>query len=450
VKPTSKQGIGDLLSNFFSFIRDDIWRIRLADLPFGKSFLIKQLRIIILAVRGYDEDKCFVRASSLTFYTLLSIVPVAALFFGIAKGFGFERLLERRLYENFPGQEEILAQVINFANSLLQETRGGVIAGIGIAVLFWSVLKVLNHIERSFNDIWQIKKGRSWGRKFSDYFSIMLISPVFIIMSGSLTIFITTQVEQITRQVALVGMFDPLISFMLNFLPYILIWALFTFLYIIMPNTKVNFKAGLVGGIVAGTFYQIAQWAYISFQIGTTRYNAVYGSFAALPLFLMWIQISWWIVLFGAELSFANQNVHTYEYEPDSLKVSPGFKKLLTLQIAHLLVKRFENGDTPPSDSQISTQLQMPVRLVHNILFDLVQAGLISEIKTKVDKKLAYQPARDINKLTLQYVLSALEQSGTDTIPVVRTDDYQALSDALKNFSEAMEKSPANKLLKNI
>jgi membrane protein len=450
VKPTSKQGIGDLLSNFFSFIRDDIWRIRLADLPFGKSFLIKQLRIIILAVRGYDEDKCFVRASSLTFYTLLSIVPVAALFFGIAKGFGFERLLERRLYENFPGQEEILAQVINFANSLLQETRGGVIAGIGIAVLFWSVLKVLNHIERSFNDIWQIKKGRSWGRKFSDYFSIMLISPVFIIMSGSLTIFITTQVEQITRQVALVGMFDPLISFMLNFLPYILIWALFTFLYIIMPNTKVNFKAGLVGGIVAGTFYQIAQWAYISFQIGTTRYNAVYGSFAALPLFLMWIQISWWIVLFGAELSFANQNVHTYEYEPDSLKVSPGFKKLLTLQIAHLLVKRFENGDTPPSDSQISTQLQMPVRLVHNILFDLVQAGLISKIKTKVDKKLAYQPARDINKLTLQYVLSALEQSGTDTIPVVRTDDYQALSDALKNFSEAMEKSPANKLLKNI
>ena len=450
MKPTTKQGIGDLISNFFSFIRDDIWRIRLADLPFGKSFLIKQLRILILAIRGYDEDKCFVRASSLTFYTLLSIVPVAALFFGIAKGFGFERLLERRLYENFRGQEEILEQVINFSNSLLQQTRGGVIAGIGMVVLFWSVLKVLNHIEKSFNDIWQIKKGRSWGRKFSDYLAIMLISPIFIIMSGSLTVFITTQIEHITRQVALLGLFVPLISFMLKFLPYILIWALFTFLYIIMPNTKVNFKAGLVGGVVAGTFYQIAQLAYISFQIGASRYNAVYGSFAALPLFLMWLQISWWIVLFGAELSFANQNVHTYEYEPDSLKVSPGFKKLLTLQIAHLLVKNFEDGDKPLSDSQISTQLQMPIRLIHNILFDLVQAGLVSEILTKVDKKLAYQPARDINKLTIQYVLRALEQSGTDTIPVVRTDDYQALSDALHNFSEAMEKSTANKLLKDI
>ena len=278
----------------------------------------------------------------------------------------------------------------------------------------------------------------------------MLISPVFIIMSGSLTVFITTQVEQITRQVALVGMFDPLISFTLKFLPYILIWMLFTFLYVLIPNTKVTFKAGLVGGIVAGTLYQIAQWAYISFQIGVARYNAIYGSFAALPLFLMWIQISWWIVLFGAELSFANQNVHTYEYEPDSLKVSPGFKKLLTLQIAHLLVKNFENGDKPLNDSQISARLEMPIRLVHNILFDLVQAGLASEILTKVDKQLAYQPARDINKLTIQYVLRALEQSGTDAIPVVRTDDYQALSEALQDFSDAMESSPANKLLKDI
>jgi membrane protein len=450
VKPNAKQGIGGLISNFFSFIRDDIWWIRLEDLPFGKSFLIKQLRTIILAIRGYDEDRCLLRASSLTFYTLLSIVPVAAMFFGVAKGFGFERRLETELFERFPGQEEVLSQIIGFSNSLLKQTQGGLIAGIGLLVLFWSVLKVLGHIEMALNDIWEIKKPRTWGRKFSDYLSIMLISPILVLMSGSATVFIKTQVTQITQKVELLGIISPLITFSLKFTPYVLIWILFTILYIIMPNTKVNFKAGLLGGVVAGTLYQIAQWAYISFQIGAAKYNAIYGSFAALPLFLMWIQISWWIVLFGAELSFANQNVHTYEYESDALKVSPGFKKLLTLQIAHLLVKRFENGDNPPSDSQISTQLRMPIRLVHNILFDLVQAGLVSEIKTKVDKKLAYQPARDINKLTLQYVLGALEQSGTDTIPVVRTEDYEALSEALKNFSEAMEKSPANKLLKDI
>jgi membrane protein len=217
-----------------------------------------------------------------------------------------------------------------------------------------------------------------------------------------------------------------------------------------MPNTKVNFKAGLLGGVVAGTLYQIAQGAYISFQIGAAKYNAIYGSFAALPLFLMWVQISWWIVLFGAELSFANQNVHTYEYEPDCLKVSPGYKRLLTLQIAHLLIKDFSNGEKPLTYSQISNHLNMPVRLVHNIIFDLVESGMVSETRTKADKEFAYQPARDINKMTIQYVLEALDQKGTDDIPVAKTEDHQALSDALKNFSDAMENSPANKLLKDI
>jgi membrane protein len=450
MKPTSKQDIRDQISKFFNFIKVDIWRIRLADLPFGKSFLIKQLRIILLAFRGYNEDRCILRASSLTFYTLLSIVPVAAMFFGVAKGFGFERRLENQLFERFPGQEEVLSQVIHFSNSLLEQTRGGLIAGIGLLVLFWSVLKVLGHIEMALNDIWEIKKQRSWGRKFSDYLSIMLISPILVLMSGSATVFITTQVTQITQEVELLGVVSPLISFLLKFSPYVLIWALFTILYIIMPNTKVHFKAGLLGGVVAGTLYQIAQGAYISFQIGAAKYNAIYGSFAALPLFLMWVQISWWIVLFGAELSFANQNVDTYEYEPDFFKVSPGFKKLLTLQIAHLLIKKFENGDKPLTDSQISTRLEMPIPLVHNILHDLVESGLVSEIRTKNEKELAYQPARDIHKLTIQYVLAALDQSGTDTLPVAKTDSHEALSEALKNFSDAMENSPANKLLKDL
>jgi membrane protein len=450
VKPTSKPRLGGLISKFFYFIQVDIWRIRLADLPFGKSFLIKQLRIIILALRGYDEDRCLLRASSLTFYTLLSIVPVAAMFFGVAKGFGFEKRLVKELYDKFPGQEEVLGQIINFSNSLLEQTKGGLIAGIGMLILFWSVLKVLGHIEMALNDIWEIKEQRSWGRKFSDYLSIMLISPILVLMSGSATVFIATQVEQITRKVALLGVFSPLISLLLNLMPYVLIWVLFTILYIIMPNTRVNFKAGLLGGVVAGTLYQIAQWAYITFQVGAAKYNAIYGSFAALPLFLMWLQISWWIVLFGAELSFANQNVDTYEYEPDCLNISPGFKKLLTLQIVHLLIKNFANSEKPLIYSQISNRLAMPVRLVHNIIFDLVESGLVSEIKTKADKEFAYQPARDINLLTINYVLEALERNGTDTVPVAKTEDHRALSDALKNFRDAMEKSPANKLLKDI
>jgi membrane protein len=440
----------EYITKFFAFIRVDIWRIRLADLPFGKSFVLRQLRIIILAIRSYDEDRCLLRASSLTFYTLLSIVPILAMFFGVAKGFGFEKRLERELFDKFPGQEEILNQVINFATSLLEQTRGGVIAGIGLLVLFWSVLKVLGHIEMAFNDIWEIKEDRSWGRKFSDYLAIMLLAPILILLSGSATVFITTRVTQITQEVALLGVLSPLISFLLKLIPYVLIWIVFTILYIIMPNTRVSFKAGFLGGVVAGTLYQLAQGLYISFQIGAARYNAIYGSFAALPLFLLWLQISWWIVLFGAELSFANQNVDTYEYEPDSLKISSGFKKLLTLQVVHLLIKKFANGDKPLTDSQISDQLKIPIRLVHHIIFDLVESGLVSEICTTANKEFAYQPARDINQLSIQTVLQALDHKGTENIPVANTAEYQALSDALKEFSKAMESSPANKLLKNI
>ncbi|MGD8900309.1 MAG: YhjD/YihY/BrkB family envelope integrity protein, partial [Desulfobacterales bacterium] len=158
MKSSSKPGIRDLISRAIDFIRVDIWRIRLDDLPFGKSFLLRQLRIIILAIRGYNQDRCLLRASSLTFFTLLSIVPIVAVFFGIAKGFGFEKRLQSTLFERFPGQEEILNQVIGFANSLLEQTRGGLVAGVGLLVLFWAVLKVLGHIEIAFNDIWKIKE----------------------------------------------------------------------------------------------------------------------------------------------------------------------------------------------------------------------------------------------------------------------------------------------------
>jgi len=440
------------LNRIIDFISVDIWRVRLEDLPFGKSFLIRQLRIILLTLRGFDEDKCFSRASSLTFNSLLSIVPVAAILFGVAKGFGFETMLRREILEKFPGQaqQEVLVKVISFAESMLETAKGGVIAGIGMIILFWSVINVLSNIEASLNDIWEIKESRSWGRKFSDYLALMLLSPLMFILSSSATVFITTQITQLTNKIKLLGMISPLIFLSFKFIPYVLIWILFTVIYILMPNTKVNFKSGLMAGIVAGTIFQIVQWAYISFQIGAARYNAIYGSFAALPLFLMWVQISWWVVLFGAELSFANQNVNTYEYEPDANKVSPAFKKVLTLQIAHLLIKNFAKGERPLTDTEISQQLRMPIRLVHNILYDLVQSQVITETRTKEDRKFGYQPARDINTLTIKFVVDSIDQNGTNSIPVARTKEFETLSDALEKFREEMEASPANRLLKDI
>jgi len=439
-----------LNAKIIEFIRIGIWRIRLKDTSRIKYFFIKQLRILILAIRGFAEDKCPLSASALTFYSILSIVPVVAMAFGIAKGFGFQKLLEKELLDKFQGQEEVMNRVVAFAHSLLENTKGHMIASIGILFLLWTVIKLLSQIERSFNDIWEVKNPRTYGRKFSDYLSIMLISPILFILSSSVTVFITTQIAVITQKVALLGMFSPIIFFMLKLIPYGLIWILFVFIYILMPNTKVNFSSGLIAGVIAGTIYQIAQWAYITFQVGMARYNAIYGSFAALPLFLIWIQLSWLIVLFGAEISFAYQYVDTYDFEPDRRFISPAFKKLLSLQISRLIISTFLKAEPPLSAFNISKTLEIPIRLVQQILDELVETGILSDTEVKKNKEMSYQPARDINAITINSVIEALEQKGVDNIPVAQTAELRHLSEALKTLNDEIEKSPANRLLKDI
>jgi len=439
-----------LKSKTINFINTDIWRIRKKDFPPMKYFLIKQLRILLLATRGFGQDQCPLRASALTFYSILSIVPVVAMAFGIAKGFGFQKLLEKQLLEKFSGHEEVLIRIFDFARSLLENTKEGVIVGIGIAFLFWSVIRLLSNIENSMNDIWEIKTPRTFGRKFSDYLSIILISPMLVILSSSATVFITAKITLITEKVALIGMFSPVIFVMLKFIPYCLVWILFIFTYILMPNTRVNFSSGFMAGIIAGTLYQIAQLAYIYFQVGMARYNAIYGSFAALPLFLIWLQLSWLIVLFGAEISFAYQYVDTYEFEPDRRQISPAFKRLLTLQIAHRVISTFSKGKMPLTASKLSHALEIPIRLVQQLLDELVDSEILSIAEIKGNEKLAYQPARDINIITIKSIIEALEQKGVDNIPVAQTPELQSLSEVLWTFSAEIEKSPANCLLKDI
>ena len=432
------------------FIDKDIWRIHSKKLPRQKSFFIRQLRVLVLAVREFYSNKCQLSASALTFYSLLSIVPVAAMAFGLAKGFGLEKILEKQILTRFPGQEETLTQVINFANNLLENTKGGLIAGIGVIMLFWTVIKVLESIEDSFNEIWGVKKGRSLARKVSDYLSMMLICPFLIIASSGITVFLGAQLSLIVQKISILGPVSHLILFSLKILPYLMIWALFTFIYIFMPNTKVNFKSGLLGGVVAGTIYQVVQSFYVAFQVGISRDNAIYGSFAALPLFLIWLQMSWRIVLFGTEVSFAHQNVDTYEFEHDCLNASHSFKKLAALQIVSLIAKKFASGEKALTGIQMADALEMPIRLVRDIMFDLVESGIISEIKGPDSKQLFYQPARDINTLTVQYAINELEDRGAQNIPVAQTSDLKKIAESLKTFDDLVKKSPANKLLKDI
>ncbi len=436
-----------MIQKAVSFLTRDIWRIRTKSLSRRESFFIQQLRIVLLSLRGFNEDKCQLRASALTYYSLLSIVPVAAMAFGVAKGFGFDKMLESQISQRFASHGEVITQVIAFSRSLLDNTKGGVVAGIGVALLFWTVIKVLGNIEKSFNDIWGVKQARSLPRKFSDYLSIMLICPILLIASSSVTVFITTQVKDILAQFSVLGIFSPVIFFLLKLLPYCMVWILFAFIYLFMPNTKVNIFSALVGGVVAGTLYQIIQWVYITFQVGMSKYNAIYGSFAALPMFLVWLQISWLVMLLGAELSFAHQNVDMYEFEPDCLGASAAFKRLLSLRIVHILVHAFNRGDQPMTTTQIAHALELPIRLARQLLYDLLGARVVSEVKGEAEKEIAYQPARDIRTMSVQYVIDALEKKGVNDIPIAHSPEVDKLKGCLDDFSEMIRQAPSNKLL---
>ncbi len=435
-----------MLQKVLVFIRKDIWRITFKDMPKYQVILIKTLRILLLAFRGYDEDKVSLRSSALTFYSMLSVVPVAAMAFGMAKMFGFEKQLTNYLNNQFAGQQEVLEYIIQFSNSYLENTKGGLIAGIGAGILIWSVMKVFGNIESSFNAIWQIRQGRNWFRKFSDYISMLIIAPILMVSSTAVQVFIKTNLENLIPEYTILSIFLVLIKL----IPYVFVWLLLTMIFMVMPNTKVKFKSAFIAGIISGTAFVIVQWLYLYFQFGVSKYNAIYGSFAALPLFLVWLQMSWLIVLFGAEISFAVQNVEKYEFEPDTHNLSPFSWRVLTLMVAHLLIKNFAGGQKAMTAESISKRLEIPIRSVRDILYILMDSGILSEVNTQHEKEIAYQPAIDTNILTVSYVLNAIDHRGTDKILAIASTEKDQIIKLLNDFDIAIQNAKGTKLLKDI
>jgi len=442
------------IEHFFTY---KLWSIPLANQIGRQKIWLKLLRVLALAFRGFKEDKISLRASALTVFSLMAIVPVVAMAFGIAKGFGLKKYidqlklyLEENLLANVESQQEIIDQIFEFANSFLANTKGGLIAGVGLVILLWSVLKVFSNIESSFNAVWQIRKSRTWLRKFSDYFSLMLIGPILVVISSSATIFVITRMEEIATNMEVISFMEPVLLFLIRLIPYALIWLLFTFLYMFMPNTKVKFRSALIGGIVAGSIFAVTQWLYIHFQIGVSKYNAIYGSFAALPLFIIWLRISWFIVLLGAEIAFADQNLEQYEFETDIENISNYSKKILALIISHLLIHNFTNAGKPITAEQISQKLKIPMRLVRKILYELVECRILSEIISPDTKERAYQPGQDVDNLSIAYVLNKLDHLGKDRILAINGKEQEKIKEIVDGFAETMKETEATKLLKGI
>lgn len=437
------------INRLIQFVEVDIWRVSLASLPRFKRFVYKIIRIVLLAIKGFDRDECAVQASALTFLSMLSIVPVLAMAFGVSKGFGLEKSLQKYVLESFPGQEGIMIPLMEFAQKALDDTKGGLIAGIGLMILMYIVMRLLNDIELTFNKIWEIRRNRTFVRKLTDYLAIILIGPILVILASSATVFIATQIKYLTEQISLLGAVQPLILFGIKMIPYTLIWLLFTLTFIILPNTRVTLTSAIIAGIIAGTLYQLLQWGYINFQVGASRYNAIYGTFAALPLFLVWMRISWLIVLLGAEISFAHQNVDKYQFDNDTLQISARHKKLIALLIVKKIIDCFEKGDPPLDLDTLAREIAVPVRFVKVSTRELLDAHIISEV-VNTDGESFYQPALDIRKINIQYVIDKLDSRGLNNVCITQSEDLDKINASLTSIDQEMIESKANKLLYKI
>lgn len=423
---------------------EKLWQVRLDKVNNkGQGFFIKQLRIFSLAVKGFNEDDCLTKATALTFYTLFSIVPILALLFGITKGLGLDKELQKQLIQDYAQYEDILKRAFEFAGAMLESTKGGLIAGIGVILLIWSVMKLLMGIENNFNYIWEIKRGRSVVRKITDYLAIMIITPLFLLASGSLTV----------AMQAGIGYFEFLSGFstvLLKLLAWTLSATTFALLYLILPNTKVNIKSAFIAGFIAMILFHLIEWIYVKFQVGANRMNAIYGGFAALPLFLVWVQYSWYILLFGCEIAYANQNVDHYELEKDINKLSARYRKAISLMVANMVAKRFYDGKPAVTAKEISDKLDVPLRLVLNVINEFTETGIFVELKGDKEKETTYQPGLTESQLTVRNVLNIVEEKGLNTLPISDTEELRSVNRILGQLNNAWDNPDGNKLVKDI
>ena len=394
----------------YNFIRYDIWRITENELSHSRRSLYRFLKTLVLAVRGFINDDLNVRASALTYSVLFAIIPLFALIFAIGKGFGVDKLIENSFQDTFIGQSDMIPAIMGFVDRYLKTTQGGIFIGVGIAILFWSVMNFFMQVERAFNRIWQVKESRSFIRKFSTYFSAILIVPLIIVFSGGLSIYVSSAV----KQTYVYDVLSPLLRFGVKLIPYFINWVVFTILYIAMPNTRVRFYNALIAGVIAGSAFQAFQMLYINGQVYLSRYNVVYGSFAAVPLLLLWIQISCLIVLLGAEISYASQNINNFDFELDTNNISTRYKNFLILFITYVIVKQFEEQKSPLSAEQIVLRYKLPIRIVNQSLSKLVEVSVLSEVQSENAKFKIYQPAIDINQLTVSLLFNKLEIHGSE------------------------------------
>lgn len=439
---TKGKKLKEFMSNLIKIFTHDIWTLDFENASKVQKSITMFFKWCYLVGNGFVKDKCLLRSSALTYTTILAIVPFIAVAFSILKGFGFQSstVIRGFLLKVTAGRGAVADNIIGYINN----TNVGALGAIGIGLLFITVISLWGNIEKSFNVIWGIKKGRSIGRKLTDYLIVTLICPLFLVIATSATASANTVIAKLLSG----SVFIHVYKFLFSFVPYVMIWLVLTFLYSFIPNTNVKFKSALGGGILAGTIWQIAQWGYIHFQIGAMRANAIYGSFAQLPLFLMWVYISWIIVLLGAEITFALQNLKTYQKEAGTLKIDNEKKQKLAIKILLLLARRFETGDDLLTNEIISEKLNIPVKLVNEILFILEKHKLV--IASIKENREYYSLIKSPEKIYINSIIKNLNQYKETDINIRQDKELKYIEELFIKMDNLITKSNLNLTLKQI
>jgi membrane protein len=399
------------LQQIREFIQYDLWRQ--PDVTVHKTkkrIWYRVLQTIILFGRGFKDKALNVRANSLSFSLLFAFVPIVAGVFAIARGFGFEELLKERLATSFLAEANIAPVILEWVERYLDTAREGLFLGIGLIVLIWAVYAFFNMLERSFNTIWNVKQSRSFGRRLVNYMVVLLLVPIMIILTSGISIFLNSTLALAPVLQAI----EPIRRVLLRLIPFVVASGVFTWIFIAIPNTKVRFVSAVIPGFIVGALFQVVQMFSVYLVMLFTRMSVVYGAFSVIPLILIWLHITCWLLLIGAELAFAIQNNDMFAYEKDLETMSRRYKDYVMLYLLSVIVKRFEQGDVPQTAQQMAEQNVLPIRLVQQLLSRLEETNIVRRVYVEQEEDETFVPAMDTRMITVEMVIGRISAQGTE------------------------------------
>ena len=397
--------------HFREFVQYDLWRhphVKTQDPK--KRLWYRVLQTVILVARGFKNQALVVRANSLSFALLFAFIPMLALIYAIARGFGFEEMVSEQLAGSFLAEANVAPVLLEWVERYLETARGGLFVGIGLVVLIWAVYAFFNMLENSFNSIWNVKKTRSFARRMTNYVMTLLLVPILVVVTSGISIFLNS--TEILASV--LSAIEPLRKFMLRFIPFVATSAVFTWIFTAIPSTQVRFSSAIIPGVLMGFLYQVVQALSMFLVVLFTRMSIVYGAFSAIPLVLIWLHITCWLLLIGAELAFAIQNNELFAYERDLETISPRYKDYVMLYLLSVIIRRFEQGEQPETAHEMATANQLPIRLVQQLLARLEETNIVRRVLSEQEEDPAFVPAMDTHQITVEKVLGRVAAHGTE------------------------------------